>query len=58
MTSASSMSEAGHPKPVLWDNLEGWSGEGGGRGVQDGGSHVHLWLFHVNVWQKPSQYVK
>ena len=52
------MSEAGHPKPVLWDNLEGWSGEGGGRGVQDGGSHVHLWLFHVNVWPKPSQYVK
>ena len=22
MTSASSMHEAGHPKPVLWDNLE------------------------------------
>ena len=27
---------------VLWDNPEGWSGEGGGgRGVQDGGIHVH-----------------
>ena len=28
MTSASLMHEAGHPKPVLWDNPEGW-GEGG-----------------------------
>ena len=31
MTSASSMHVARHSKPVLWDNLEGWSGEGGGR---------------------------
>jgi len=32
MTSASSMHEAGHPKPVLWDNPEGWGGErDGGR---------------------------
>ena len=30
MTSASSMHEAGHPKPVLWDNPEGEGGEGGG----------------------------
>ena len=32
----------------------------GGRG--EGGSgwepHVHPWLIHVNVWQKPSQYCK
>ena len=36
ITSVSSMHKAGqHPKPVLWDNLEGWGGEGGGRGVQD-----------------------
>ena len=47
--------EAGHSKPVLWDNPEGWCGEGGGR-VQDGGTHVHLWLIHVDVWQKPPQY--
>ena len=33
MTSASSMHEAGHPKPVLWDDPEGWGREGGGRGV-------------------------
>ena len=31
MTSASSMHEAGYPKLVLWDNPEGWGGEGGGR---------------------------
>ena len=37
MTSASLMHEAGHSKPVLWDNPEGWGGEGDGRGVQDGG---------------------
>ena len=29
--------EEGHCKPVLCDNLEGQSGEGGGRGFQDGG---------------------
>ena len=42
MTSASLMSEAGHPKPVLWDNPEGKVGEGGGRGVQDGGGHMFI----------------
>ena len=26
--------------------------------VQDGGIHVHPWLIHVNVWQKPLQYCK
>ena len=42
MTSVSSMYEAGHPKPVLWAKLEGWGGEGGGRGVQDRGTHAFL----------------
>ena len=37
MTSASSMHEAGHSKLVLRDNPDGCGGEGGGRGVQDGG---------------------
>ena len=36
MTSASLMHEAGHPKPVFWDNPEGWGEEGGWGGVQDG----------------------
>ena len=33
-------------------------GEGGGRGVQGRGTHVHLWQIHVSVWQKPPQYCK
>ena len=52
------MHEAGHSKSVLWDNPEGWGGEGGGRGVQDGGTNVHPWLIHVDIWQKPPQYCK
>ena len=31
------MYDTGNPKPVLWDTLEGHSGNGAGRGVQDGG---------------------
>ena len=58
MTSASLMHEAGHSKLVLWDNAEGWSGERVGRGIQDVGTHVHPWLIHVDVWQKPPQYCK
>ena len=27
----------GHSKPVHWDDPEGWGGEGGARGVRDGG---------------------
>ena len=38
MTNASSMHEAGHSQPVLWDNPEGRGGEGSGSGVQDGGT--------------------
>ena len=56
MTSASLMHEAGHSKLVLWDNSEGWDGEGSWRGAQDGGTHVHLWLIHVDVWNKPPQF--
>ena len=34
----------------------GWGGTGeGGSGW---GTHVHPWLMHVNVWQKPPQYCK
>ena len=58
MASANRMHEAGHSKPVLRVNTEGWSGKGGGMGVQDGGTHVHSWLIHVDVWQKPPQYCK
>ena len=30
------MHETGHSKPVLWDNPDGWGGEGGGRGFRMG----------------------
>ena len=40
MISASSMHEAGYPKPVFWDSPEGWGGEGGGKEMQDGETHV------------------
>ena len=26
--------------------------------VQDGVTHVHPWLIHLHVWQKPPQYCK
>jgi len=31
------MYDSRNPKPELCNNLEGWEGEGGGKGVQDGG---------------------
>lgn len=43
MTNASSMHEAGRPKPVLWNNIEGWSGEGGGRGFRMGQGNTHTY---------------
>ena len=58
MTSASSMYEAGHPKSVLWDNLEGWGGERGVIRVQNGETHVYLWLIQGHILQKLSQYHK
>ena len=41
-------------KLVLWDNPEGWDGEGGFRMV----TQVHLWLILADVWQEPPQYCK
>ena len=43
---------------MLCDNLEGWVGVGGGREAQEGGDVLYLWLIHVNIWQKPTQYCK
>ena len=40
MTCATSTHEARHPKPLLWNNTEGYSGEGGGRGLRTRG-HTH-----------------
>ena len=52
------MHETGCSGLVHCNDPEGWDGEQGGRRVQDGETHVHPWLIHVNVWQKPPQYCK
>ena len=36
IASPASMHETGRSGLVHWDDPEGWDGEGGGRGVQDG----------------------
>ena len=39
------MHETGCSGLVHWDDLEGWNGEGGGRGVQDGEHmYTHGWF--------------
>ena len=43
---------------MLCDNLEGWDGVGGWRKVKREGTYVHLWLIHVDVEQKSTQYCK
>ena len=44
---------------MRWDDPERWdTREGGGKGVQDDGPHVHLWLIGIDVWRKPLQYCK
>ena len=42
-----------------WDDPEGWYGEGGRRGVQDG-EHVYTrgGFIHVDVWQNQYNIVK
>ena len=37
MTSAHSVHEVGHSKPVYWEYPEGWNGEGGRKGLWDRG---------------------
>ena len=45
-------------KQGLCINLEGWDGgEMGGRFKREE-TYVYLWLIHVDVWQKPTQYCK
>jgi len=53
VTSASLLHETGHPKPQR-DRV----GREIGAGFRMGETGVYLWLIHVHVWQKPSQYCK
>ena len=43
---------------MVYDNLEWWDWVGGGREVKREGIYVYLWLTHVDIWQKPTQYCK
>ena len=45
------MHETGHSKLVQWDNPEGWDGEGGRRGVQDG-EHMHTYGGFMSKYDK------
>ena len=56
ITSISLLYDAGTSNPVLCDNLEGSDGVGGK--FKKEGTYIHLWLIHVDVWQKPTQYCK
>ena len=42
------MHETGRSGPVHWDDPEGWDGEGGGRGLQDGAyMYTHGWFMSM-----------
>ena len=56
MTIASLMHEAGTQNRCSGTTQRDRVG-GRWEGVQDG-EHVHSWLIHVDVWQKPPQYCK
>ena len=48
ITSPGSMHETGCSGLVHWEDPEGWYGEGGGRGVQDGEHmYIHGWFMSV-----------
>ena len=55
--SPGSMKDTGCLGLVHLDDPEGWYGEGGGRGVQDG-KRVYPWRIHVDVWQNQYNIVK
>ena len=57
MTSPGSMHNTGCLGLVHWDDPEGWYGEGGGRGVQDG-EHMYTRDGFMLIWQKQYNIVK
>ena len=49
--------DSGKYSLVLCDDLEGWDGRAESRReVQEGRNICILWLVHIVVWQKPTQY--
>ena len=48
IASPASMHETGFSGLVHWDDLEGWDGEGSGRGAQDGDHmYTHGWFMSI-----------
>ena len=52
------MHETGCSGLVHWDDPEGWDGEGGGRGIQDGEHKYTLMADSSQCMAKPIQYCK
>ena len=51
IASPGSMHETGCSGLVHWDDPEGWDGERGGRGVQDG-EHMYIHGWYMSVYGK------
>ena len=51
VASPGSMHETGCSGMVHWDDPEGWDGEEGGRGVQDG-EHVYIHGWFMSMYDK------
>ena len=59
MTSASSIGEVGHSKPLSGTTQRDGVGREAGSGFRmGGGGTVHSWLVHVDVLQISSKYCK
>ena len=57
IASLGSMHDPGRLGLVHWDKPEGWDGEGGGKGVQDG-EHMYTHGGFMSMYGKPIQYFK
>ena len=58
IASPGSMHDTGCSGPVHWDDPEGWDGEGGGKGVQDGERVYTRGGFMLMYGKKTPQYCK
>ena len=58
ITSPDSMYDTGCSGLVHWDDPEQWDGERSEEGGSEWGTHVHMWLIHVAVWQNNYNIVK
>ena len=51
IASPGSMYETGYSGLVHWDDPEQWDKKRSEEGGSGWGTHVHVWLIHVAVWQ-------